>query len=145
MIRPVRSIDFNELLEVEAQASPKSQYDLWELKSLQWKYPETFLLSISDKIDGYIVFSPSGHVVSMAVRPERRRQGIGTRLIREAIGHCAGKPLRLEVRVSNSGAQEFYLKYGFRKRAIVPGYYRDGEDALVMERPATTNNEVAQS
>ena len=137
MVRSLRAGDFDELLEIEATASPKSQYDLWELKSLHWRYPETFLVTVSDKIDGYIVFSPGGHIVSMAVRPERRRHGIGACLIREAVAYCAGKSLRLEVRVSNLGAQEFYLKFGFEKRAIVPGYYHDGEDALLMERPAT--------
>jgi ribosomal-protein-alanine N-acetyltransferase len=136
MIRKVTSEDFKKLLKIEAQASPKSQYDLWELKSLHWRHPKTFLVSVSDQIDGYIVFSPDGHVISMAVRPERRRRGIGTRLINEALAHCPGKSLRLEVRVSNLGAEEFYLKLGFQKRAIVERYYHDGEDALTMERPA---------
>lgn len=135
MIRQVTSEDFKELLEIEAQAFPKSQYDLWELKSLRWRYPKNFLVSVSDQIDGYIVFRPNGHVVSMAVRPERRRRGIGTQLINEAIAHCPGKSLRLEVRMNNLGAQEFYLKLGFEKRETVERYYHDGEDALIMERP----------
>jgi len=139
MIRPVAPQDFEELLDIEAQASPKSQYDLWELKSLHWRYPNTFLVSVSDLIDGYIVFSPDGHVLSMGVRPERRRRGIGTRLIRAAIAHCAGKCLSLEVRVSNLGAKKFYLNCGFRELAKVPGYYHDGEDALRMERPVIGN------
>lgn len=139
MIRPVTSQDFEELLEIEAQASPKSQYDLWELKFLHWRYPDTFLVSVSDLIDGYIVFSPDGHVLSMGVRPERRRRGIGTRLIREAMAHCAGKCLSLEVRVSNLGAKKFYLNCGFRELTKVPGYYHNGEDALRMERPVIGN------
>ena len=142
MIRRVKLTDFQELLEIEAQASPKSQYDLWELKILYRRFPRNFLVSFSDQIDGYIVFSPNGHIVSMAVRPESRRRGIGTRLIEEVTAYCAGKSLRLEVRASNLGAIQFYLKLGFHKRAIVPGYYHDGEDAFVMERPATGNREI---
>jgi ribosomal-protein-alanine N-acetyltransferase len=137
MIRRVRSTDFQELLEIEAQASPKSQYDLWELEILYHRFSSNFLVSFSDQIDGYIIFSPDGHIISMAVRPESRRRGIATRLVEEVTAYCAGKSLRLEVRTSNLGAIKFYLKLGFHKRAIVPGYYHDGEDALVMERPAS--------
>jgi ribosomal-protein-alanine N-acetyltransferase len=99
---------------------------------------------VSDKIDGYIVFSPGGHIISMAVRPERRRCGIGTRLVQEAITHCAGKTLRLEVRLSNLGAQKFYEKLGFEKRALLRGYYHDHEDGLLMERPVKESRELPE-
>ena len=135
MIRQVRPPDFDELLEIEAQAFPKSQYDLGQLWILHLSYPTSFLVEVSDRIDGYIVFSPDGHVISMAVRPQRRRMGIGTRLVQEAIVHCEGKSLRLEVRISNVGAQEFYIALGFKAKGKTKGYYQDGEDALVMERP----------
>ena len=142
MIRPVTSQDFEELLELETLATPKSQYDLWELNFLHLHYPGTFLVSVSDQIDGYIVFSPEGHVLSMAVRPKRRRSGIGTLLVREAIASCTGKPLRLEVRVNNLGAQRFYETLGFEKRALLRSYYQDGEDGLLMERPGVGRGEL---
>ena len=141
MIREVHPTDFAELLELEAQAFPKSRYDLGQLWSLHIQYPDTFLLQQSDGIDGYIVFSPDGHIISMAVRPQLRRTGIGTRLVGEAIAQCAGKVLFLEVRVSNVGAQEFYLTLGFQVTGRKKGYYQDGEDALVMERSATRSGE----
>ena len=136
MIRPVHSKDFDELLQIEAQAFPKSQYDREELWLLSLKYPRTFLVTVSNQIDGYIVFRPDGHIISMAVRPHKRRVGIGTRLVQKVIGHCSGRSLRLEVRVSNVGAQRFYLSLGFRMKAALDGYYHDGEDAFLMERSA---------
>ena len=136
MIRPLHSRDFDELLQIEAQAFPKSRYDRDELYLLSLRYPDTFLVAVSDQLDGYIVFRPDGHVISMAVRPHRRRLGIGTTLVQQAIDHCRGKSLCLEVRVSNLGAQRFYLNLGFRLKARIDGYYHDGEDAFVMERPA---------
>jgi ribosomal-protein-alanine N-acetyltransferase len=136
MIRPVHSKDFDELLQIEAQAFPKSQYDREELWLLSLKYPHTFLVTVSNQIDGYIVFRPDGHIISMAVRPHKRRVGIGTRLVQKVIGHCSGRSLRLEVRVSNVGAQRFYLSLGFRMKAALDGYYHDGEDAFLMERSA---------
>ena len=137
MIRKVRPEDFEELLNIEAEAFPKSQYDLGQFWLLYENYPNTFLVEVSDLIDGYIVFSLDGHLISMAVRSERRRTGIGSQLVQEAIAHCAGKPLCLEVRVGNVGAQEFYLAFGFNLIGRAKGYYHDGEDALLMERPAT--------
>ena len=136
MIRRVHSKDFDELLQIEAQAFPKSQYDREELRLLSLKYPHTFLVAVSNQIDGYIVFRPDGHIISMVVRPHKRRVGIGTRLVQKVIVHCSGKSLRLEVRVSNVGAQRFYLSLGFRIKATIDGYYHDGENAFLMERSA---------
>lgn len=142
MIRPLHSKDFDELLQIEALAFPKSQYDREELWLLSLKYPHTFLVTVSDQIDGYIVFRPDGHIISMAVRPHKRRVGIGTRLVQKVIGHCSGKSLRLEVRVSNVGAQRFYLHLGFRIKVRIDGYYHDGEDAFVLQRPADESGEL---
>ena len=141
MIRSVHSADFDELLRIEAQAFPKSQYDRGELWILYLKYPHTFLVTLSDQIDGYIVFSPDGHIISMAVTPERRRTGVGTCLVKEAIDQCKGKSLRLEVRVSNVGAHKFYQRLGFIIKARIDRYYQDGEDAFLMERPAGGSQE----
>ena len=65
--------------------------------------------------------------------------GLGTRLVQQAIDYCSGKSLRLEVRVSNVGAQRFYLNLDFRMKARIDSYYHDGEDAFVMERPPNKN------
>jgi ribosomal protein S18 acetylase RimI-like enzyme len=137
MIRKVQPADFEELLKIEAEAFPKSQYDLGQFWLLHQNYPNTFLVEVSDLIDGYIVFSLDGHLISMAVRSQQRRTGIGRRLVQEAIAHCVCKPLSLEVRVGNVGAQEFYLALGFNLIGRAKGYYHDGEDALLMERPAS--------
>ena len=142
MIRPVHLKDFDELLQIEAQAFPKSQYDREELWLLSLKYPHTFLVTVSNQIDGYIVFRDDGHIISMAVRPHKRRMGIGTRLVQKVIGHCSGKSLRLEVRVSNVGAQRFYLNLDFRIKARIESYYQDGEDAFLMERSASDSGEL---
>ena len=136
MIRKVQPADFEELLKIEAEAFPKSQYDLGQFWNLHQTYPNTFLVDVTELINGYIVFSLEGHLISMAVRSGLRRKGIGTRLVQEASAYCADKPLILEVRVSNLGAQEFYLALGFNFIGRAKGYYHDGEDALLMERPA---------
>ena len=140
MIRKVQPPDFEELLKIEAEAFPKSQYDLGQFWNLHQTYPNTFLVDVTELINGYIVFSLEGHLISMAVRSGQRRKGIGTRLVQEASAYCADKPLLLEVRVSNLGAQEFYLALGFNFIGRAKGYYHDGEDALLMERPAAVSS-----
>jgi ribosomal protein S18 acetylase RimI-like enzyme len=47
--------------------------------------------------------------------------------------------------MSNLGAQEFYLHLGFQKRAEVPNYYADGEDALLMVLPASEHDVTSES
>jgi ribosomal-protein-alanine acetyltransferase len=68
-------------------------------------------------------------ILNVAVHPNFRRRGVATRLI-ESI---AGASLFLEVRESNSTAQELYRKLGFEMVGRRDNYYDDPvEDALVM-------------
>jgi ribosomal-protein-alanine N-acetyltransferase len=136
MIRPFSLSDLKNLLDVELQSFPKSAYDVSTFINLHYLHPETFLVDVdpSDpggRLSGYIVFSPDGHVISMAVLPGCRRKGIGKALIQKAMMHPSTRSLKLEVRRSNRDAQAFYLKMGFRIAGKIPGYYGD-EDALVM-------------
>jgi ribosomal-protein-alanine N-acetyltransferase len=76
------------------------------------------------------------HVTTIAVDPAHRGKGVGELLLNALIDHAyaiGGKQITLEVRVSNTGAQRLYLKYGFQPAGTRPRYYTDnGEDALIM-------------
>lgn len=76
------------------------------------------------------------HVTTIAVRPAVRGQGIGELLFVGLIDlACAlgAKYVTLEVRMSNTIAQNLYRKYGFRDEGVRKRYYSDnGEDALIM-------------
>jgi ribosomal protein S18 acetylase RimI-like enzyme len=63
--------------------------------------------------DGYVIVFPSnGDVPQLAVRPEARRRGIGTRLLHAAM-EVAGKPLRImNVDERDSGIAAFLEKAG---------------------------------
>lgn len=80
----------------------------------------------------------------MAVKAQRRRRGLASGLIRAALAHCVDKVLRLEVRVSNLGAQKFYERFGFKIKDRVERYYQDGEGALIMERPISCDGEMIE-
>jgi ribosomal protein S18 acetylase RimI-like enzyme len=137
-IRTVRVEDLRQLLQIEAEAAPKSRLAAWELLTLSLSYRETFLVAEGDRILGYVVFSPKDRIISLVVGRKSRRRGIGTLLMQEVIRRSPGTRLTLEVRVGNQGARSFYQKLGFRERARMPNYYPDGEDGLLMEMDEST-------
>jgi ribosomal-protein-alanine N-acetyltransferase len=76
------------------------------------------------------------HVTTIAVDPAWHRAKIGTRLLvelaRTALARGA-RNLTLEVRVSNTGPQQLYERFGFAPAGIRKNYYVEtNEDALVM-------------
>lgn len=87
---------------------------------------------------GALVVDGETQILKVAVDPASRRRGIATGLV----GHVAYDALNLastrvtlEVRVSNEGAIGFYRAIGFEDVGVRPGYYSDGENALIMECP----------
>lgn len=83
------------------------------------------------------------HIVTVAVRPDLRRRGIGELLVAEALELARARGcafVTLECRVSNFSAQQLYFKYGFVRAGIRKRYYTDnGEDALIMTTPPFTD------
>jgi [ribosomal protein S18]-alanine N-acetyltransferase len=88
---------------------------------------------------GYVLFwflPEDVDIHNIAVHPDFRRQGIG-RLLLEQVIVAARRQERLrvtlDVRFSNTPAQNLYRSFGFVTRGLRKGYYSDnGEDALVM-------------
>jgi ribosomal-protein-alanine N-acetyltransferase len=76
------------------------------------------------------------HVTTIAMHPEHRGRGLGELLLVSLvdIAYTIGaRWVTLEVRVSNSTAQNLYRKYGFREAGMRHRYYSDNqEDALIM-------------
>jgi ribosomal-protein-alanine N-acetyltransferase len=76
------------------------------------------------------------HIATIAVHPEYRRQGIARRLLSVALDEVQRREMvsaTLEVRSSNTAAQNLYKDFGFDIVGLRPHYYRDNnEDALIM-------------
>ena len=77
-----------------------------------------------------------GRIFSLCILDEYRKKGIATRLVQlleEEFSLRGIKKIRLEVSTHNTIAQQFYKRLGYSMSTIVlPGFYNDGTDALVM-------------
>jgi len=136
-IRPVKSEDMNAICELE-DASFKDPFPSYFLSQLAEANPDTFLVAeMNERVVGYAVvdnWTDQQHLVSIAVSAALRRKGIGQALLNGIIGRLHEGPLGLEVRRSNTVAIGLYRKNGFRDSGVSHSYYKDGEDAILMEK-----------
>ena len=105
-----------------------------------------FLVASGESVLGYVVADtvsnqgiPLGHIKDIAVRQDARDNGVGTKLLRHAIGTLEAQgvhAIKLEVRASNQQAINLYRAHDFEHRRTIEGYYDDGENALLLVRSA---------
>lgn len=85
---------------------------------------------------GLWLIMDEGHITNIAVDPTFRGRKLGERLLQALMSLCAaagGGKMTLEVRVTNTIAQNLYRKYGFERVGVRKGYYTDNkEDAIIM-------------
>ena len=97
----------------------------------------------SGRIVGYTAATINGrsaHLLSIAVHPLHRGQGIGTNLfsiVMKELLLSNATQISLEVRETNLHAISFYSRMGFKEVSQIRHYYDDGEDALVMKKTLT--------
>lgn len=138
MIRSYKPTDFQDIVNIEREAfAPKNPaYDVFMYIS----HGDEFLVAeMGGKVIGFITLMEAGvdaRIMSLAVKNEFRRQGIGNILMNRAIEKSREKgKLRvlLEVRTTNYTAQILYKKKGFETISTIPYYYNDGGDAYLMQ------------
>ncbi len=141
IIREFRLSDLKKVVEIE-EMSFDEPYPPSILKDI-FNLGAGFLVAQEDNIIvGYIIFwirfEDEGHIISLAVDKKYRRNSVGKKLLGMAIEmfHKFNmKNIKLEVRYENKGAIKFYKTMGFHQEKIMPGYYEDGEDAVIMNLP----------
>ena len=86
---------------------------------------------------GWVIFDEL-HINTLAVSPDRRRQGVATFLLQAVMAEAAQEGARratLEVRESNTPALQLYQRFGFTVAGRRPHYYTNPpEDALILWR-----------
>lgn len=104
-------------------------------------FPETvrYVAEVDEEIAGFIVGDRRrqkdiGWVATLGVAPAYRRKGIARRLLQTCEAGLGTSRIRLSLRESNRGAFDLYLKAGYAEVDRWQKYYRDREDAIVMEK-----------
>lgn len=78
-----------------------------------------------------------GHIVTLDVHPDFRRQSIGYHLMERAeqrLRDRGAARIILEVGVQNETAWRFYEKRGYLRQRLLRHYYADRSDAYLMEK-----------
>lgn len=79
----------------------------------------------------------TGHIVTIDVDREMRRQGVGRVLLEaaeEQLKREGAVLLTLEVAEDNAAARSFYHQFGFAEAGRIPDYYAGRLDAQIMEK-----------
>ncbi len=152
-IRKCTEADLDGVIEVNETELPED-YPYFFYKSILDNYPNAFLVACKKdqpkKIIGYVMWriekkpllgnlkvAKKGHLVSIAVSKNYRRNNIATRLLLKSMPQIEKRKITsyvLEVRVSNFSAINLYKKLGFKIDSIKKHYYRDNENAYYMVR-----------
>jgi ribosomal-protein-alanine N-acetyltransferase len=77
------------------------------------------------------------HLLLFAVHPSQRRRGVGSALLKwlEAAAQAAGaRRIRVEARLDNEAARNFYNEHGYHERAIAPGMYSGRLQGVKLEK-----------
>jgi ribosomal protein S18 acetylase RimI-like enzyme len=145
-VRKYQAEDFPRLLEIDqacfvegiAYAKAEMSYFLGMPKAIS-------LVGLQDKtIMGFLIadqFRPRrasrsiGKIITIDVAPAVQHSGLGTLLLSSAEGELKSAGcdyVSLEVAVDNDPALRFYKKHGYTVLKILPRYYLDSIDGLLM-------------
>ena len=137
---PMRRRHLRSVLRIESQVYPRPWSLSLFLGELGLRGSRYYVVArVGGVVVGYaglMLSLDEAHVTTIAVDPAWQRAGIGSRLLlnltRAALARGA-RHMTLEVRVSNTPAQEMYRRFGFETEGVRKNYYAESkEDALIM-------------
>lgn len=115
----------------------------WSKESLlsELTSPHTICLGVRNEgeLAGFCFLSAllgEGTVLQVAVLPQHRNKGYGKQLTAAALQQAKNmgtEVVFLEVRESNTPAKGLYRSLGFEEIDLRKEYYRDGENAMIMQ------------
>lgn len=139
MTRRAVDEDLPVVVALEAESLPGDAWSEDYLgRAIAGELP-TIEVWLNDDLTAYAVVSvlyDLAELQRLGVRPDARRSGAATRLLRDLAVELRGRRVErivLEVRVDNVGAHAFYDRIGFHELSQRPSYYADGTDACVLE------------
>lgn len=139
-IVPMRRRHLRSVLRIEQSVYPTPWTQNLFLSEIALRISRVYLVArVGGSVVGYggvMLVGEDAHVTTLAVDPSWHRRQIASRLLlqltRDAVERGAHN-LTLEVRVTNTAAQELYRRFGFAPVGVRRGYYVETkEDALIM-------------
>lgn len=150
-LRQFQPGDLESVMSINQVCLPENYAPIFFI-DIHERSPATFIVAEEDgRLAGYAMcrietgfssfsrtrLTKKGHVVSIAVLPEHRRKGLGSKLVKKvlmAMELYKAKECFLEVRLSNHQAVGMYNRLGFSEIRIKRKYYADGEAAFMMAK-----------
>ena len=136
MIRKAELSDLNAIYEILSKTDDPWTVGVVE-SELKSESSKAFVyLGDEGQVQGFVdikILYDEADLMHIAVSQELRGQGIGAKLLAQAIEEAEGKAIALEVRESNFKAINLYEKYDFLIEGTRKNYYH-GEDAVLMWR-----------
>jgi ribosomal-protein-alanine N-acetyltransferase len=136
---PFKSGDLPGIMRLERESFDRDAWPRQIFLEYACASPDLFLVArVGGDIAGYSIACLVRHgaeIVSLAVRPCYRREGVATALLRTTIRklrRSGAPPVRLMVRRENEAAIRLYRKIGFVRTATVANYYDDNSPAWRM-------------
>lgn len=126
------------LAAIHGAAFPPGQSWGRDAMALQMEMPG--VVALIDPRGGMIMARIAGdeaEILTLAVLPDQRRQGLARALLAEAahvVARHGAAALFLEVALRNTPARGLYEGAGFVRVGQRRRYYADGDDAVVMRR-----------
>lgn len=139
VLRPMQRGDVPRVMAVERECFPSPWSESAYLTEIANRSAYYIVACVDSEIAGYAgmwIITDEAHITTLGVARSSRGRRIGEQLLVGLLDEARKRGARratLEVRRSNSVAQNLYRKYGFSPAAIRRAYYTDnGEDAVVM-------------
>jgi ribosomal-protein-alanine N-acetyltransferase len=126
------------LSAIHARAFPEGEY--WDARIIAGQLSQPGVFGLIDTRGGMILArlaADEAEVLTVAVVPERRQQGLGGSLVAAAAEEARQRGaarIFLEVSTRNPAARGLYQRLGFTQVGRRRAYYADGSDALVLSK-----------
>jgi [ribosomal protein S18]-alanine N-acetyltransferase len=145
-LRPYQPEDFDRLMEidhacfVEGIAYPDEEMRYF----LERRSAITLLATESGETRGFVIADrfrsrraahSMGRIITIDVIPEAQKSGVGALLlakVEEELKRAGCDHVSLEVAVDNEKAMRFYKKHGYAVLKVLPRYYLNSIDGLLM-------------
>ena len=126
------------LSAIHARAFPEDE--CWDERIIAGQLSQPGVFGLIDGRDGMLLArlaADEAEVLTVAVVPERRQQGLGAALLARAAEEArlrGAVRMFLEVSTRNPAARGLYQRMGYQQVGRRAGYYADGSDALIMSK-----------